>query len=78
VSVEALYPFETQGACRVCGCDDEQACEGGCRWVAADLCSRCAEGCPLCGAPDCRRLGGPMLCVQRGGPPQDPGPELGL
>lgn len=31
--------------CRVCGCTDEQACEGGCAWVAwvaSDLCTRCA------------------------------------
>ena len=28
--------------CRVCGCTDEQGCEGGCTWVAEDLCSRCA------------------------------------
>jgi ParB/RepB/Spo0J family partition protein len=32
--------------CRVCGCSDEQACEGGCTWVEdpeglGDLCSRC-------------------------------------
>ena len=25
--------------CRVCGCTDNQACEGGCSWVEADLCS---------------------------------------
>lgn len=32
--------------CRVCGCTDEQACEGGCSWVEdpqllGDLCSSC-------------------------------------
>jgi ParB/RepB/Spo0J family partition protein len=32
--------------CRVCGCTDEQACEGGCEWAQdpaglGDLCSRC-------------------------------------
>lgn len=33
-------------ACRVCGCTDEQACDGGCEWVEdpeglGELCSRC-------------------------------------
>lgn len=27
--------------CRVCGCTDEQACDGGCTWVEPDLCSSC-------------------------------------
>jgi len=28
--------------CRVCGCDDQHACEGGCSWVdGADICSVC-------------------------------------
>lgn len=27
--------------CRVCGCSDEDGCEGGCRWVENDLCSSC-------------------------------------
>lgn len=27
--------------CRVCGCTDDQACEGGCSWVEEDLCSKC-------------------------------------
>lgn len=34
-------------ACRVCGCTEENACDGGCYWVddpeGGDLCSRCAE-----------------------------------
>lgn len=30
-------------ACRVCGCTDDDACEGGCSWVAEDLCSACAK-----------------------------------
>jgi len=34
--------FDTR-TCRVCGCTDEDACEGGCEWVEDDLCSRCAE-----------------------------------
>lgn len=29
-------------SCRVCGCTDENACEGGCWWVEDDLCSSCA------------------------------------
>lgn len=28
--------------CRVCGCTDDDACEGGCWWVDADLCSACS------------------------------------
>ncbi len=31
------------GICRVCGCTDDNACEGGCYWVEPDLCSSCAE-----------------------------------
>lgn len=27
--------------CRVCGCDEENACVGGCFWVEWDLCSAC-------------------------------------
>jgi len=27
--------------CRVCGCSQEDACEGGCSWVEKDLCSSC-------------------------------------
>lgn len=29
--------------CRVCGCTDENACEGGCEWVEEDLCSACSD-----------------------------------
>ncbi len=29
--------------CRICGCTDDNACEGGCYWVEEDLCSACAE-----------------------------------
>jgi hypothetical protein len=28
-------------ACVVCGCTQNNACDGGCSWVAADLCSQC-------------------------------------
>ena len=28
-------------ACRVCGCTEDNACEGGCWWVEDDLCSAC-------------------------------------
>lgn len=31
-------------ACRVCGCTQEDACEGGCWWVEEDLCSSCHGG----------------------------------
>lgn len=27
--------------CRVCGCTEDDACEGGCAWVEEDLCSEC-------------------------------------
>lgn len=29
--------------CRVCGCTENNACEGGCSWVEPDLCSACAR-----------------------------------
>lgn len=29
--------------CRVCGCTDNNACEGGCHWVEDNLCSKCEE-----------------------------------
>lgn len=29
--------------CRVCGCTEDNACEGGCSWVEEDLCSSCAD-----------------------------------
>lgn len=32
---------ETEAVCRVCGCTQNNACEGGCYWVEPDLCSRC-------------------------------------
>jgi len=41
-----LEVWELPVRCRICGCSDEQACEGGCAWVAdpaglGELCSRC-------------------------------------
>ena len=27
--------------CRVCGCSEDDACEGGCSWVERDICSQC-------------------------------------
>ena len=27
--------------CRICGCTENNACEGGCYWVEDDLCSKC-------------------------------------
>lgn len=30
-----------QSACMVCGCTEDDACEGGCSWVATFLCSAC-------------------------------------
>jgi protein gp37 len=32
--------------CRVCGCTDDQACEGGCFWVGTGLCSACIDNDP--------------------------------
>ena len=29
--------------CRICGCTEDNACEGGCSWVEEDLCSSCAD-----------------------------------
>ena len=29
--------------CRICGCTEDNACEGGCSWVEVDLCSACAD-----------------------------------
>lgn len=29
--------------CRVCGCTQENPCDGGCYWVEEDLCSACSE-----------------------------------
>ena len=29
--------------CRVCGCTEDNACEGGCSWVEEDLCSKCVD-----------------------------------
>ena len=34
---------ETEAVCRICGCTQNNACQGGCYWVKPDLCSRCAE-----------------------------------
>lgn len=35
--------------CRICGCDDDHACEGGCSWVESDLCLACwVPACPQC------------------------------
>ena len=29
--------------CRICGCTEDNACEGGCSWVEEDLCSACVD-----------------------------------
>jgi hypothetical protein len=41
--------------CRVCGCSEDEPCEGGCEWVEdpldeGELCSRCAAEEGLAGA----------------------------
>jgi hypothetical protein len=33
--------LRVKGACLVCGCTEDHACEGGCHWVAPRLCSAC-------------------------------------
>lgn len=60
--------------CRVCACTDLASCPGGCSWVAPDLCSFCAPDeralaaagnrCGACGADDCVRMGGVVLCSE--------------
>jgi hypothetical protein len=43
IEVLELRVYELDGDfCRVCGCTQNNACEGGCHWVEADLCSSCA------------------------------------
>jgi hypothetical protein len=34
-----LYRRAGIRCCRVCGCSEDNACDGGCTWVAEDLCS---------------------------------------
>lgn len=38
---EWFVPEDGARACRVCGCTENNACEGGCWWVEDDLCSSC-------------------------------------
>jgi len=37
-------PSSLGGACRICGCTQNFACDGGCGWAAEDLCTACVEG----------------------------------
>ncbi|MEI8200734.1 MAG: ParB/RepB/Spo0J family partition protein [Eubacteriales bacterium] len=42
-----IFPQKAEGveekrSCRVCGCTEDNACQGGCYWVEQDLCSQCA------------------------------------
>jgi hypothetical protein len=46
--------------CRVCGCKDNNACEGGCYWVEPDLCSKCAEN--FCDETNCPFNNGQGSC----------------
>src|SRR5258707_526671 len=39
-----LFAIADEQACRVCGCTQNDACEGGCSWVETDLCSSCVCG----------------------------------
>lgn len=36
-----LSCVENEGICRICGCTNDNACDGGCSWVEDDLCSSC-------------------------------------
>lgn len=40
---EILARYLESGRCRVCGCTDEEACEGGCSWADNEhtVCDRC-------------------------------------
>jgi hypothetical protein len=41
---------DAEQVCRICGCTQNNACQGGCYWVESDLCSACAAiGDPLSG-----------------------------
>lgn len=45
---QALDAGDEEPTCRICGCTEDEACEGGCSWVTdpeglGDLCSRCLE-----------------------------------
>lgn len=39
-------------ACRVCGCTDDDACDGGCWWHEPGLCSACVPVDP-CDCEEC-------------------------
>ncbi len=39
---EALHA-EGIAFCRICGCTQNNACEGACGWAEEDLCTTCAE-----------------------------------
>lgn len=47
-SEQAAVPPLSEASCIVCGCTEDDACEGGCHWVhtglMADVCSACAGG----------------------------------
>lgn len=55
--------------CRVCGCTQNNACQGGCYWIDIDLCSQCAI-CEHCGqeASDMYKceLCGKITCIDCG------------
>ena len=36
------FELRDEPKCRICGCTQNNACEGGCYWVEEDLCSKCA------------------------------------
>lgn len=46
---EKLAEYLTEHACRICGCTDDNACEGSCFWAVPGVCSKCIiERVPEC------------------------------
>lgn len=40
---EILSIVDNEPVCRICGCTQNNACDGGCYWAEEDLCSSCAQ-----------------------------------
>lgn len=39
-----LNTAQGRRTCRLCGCWEQEACEGGCGWAGDDICTACAPG----------------------------------
>jgi len=59
----AALDLEAGDYCRVCGCTQNNACEGGCAWAEEGLCTACAE---LLDAEEQARLGPCPSCSGTG------------